>query len=121
MPLNICFYYVFSFEEFESCTGARSWLENNHHLPIGGVRIPRGPPFAKKTTNLPARSLLASDDSCRADLVADDLDLMVVDPDFSDNSRQIGLRAWTAYSTPFGHAFHEHPASHSTNIRPPVP
>jgi hypothetical protein len=22
-----------------------------------------------------------------------------------------------AYSTPFGHAFHEHPASHSTNIR----
>ena len=26
-----------------------------------------------------------------------------------------------AYSTPFGHAFHEHPASHSTNIRPPVP
>jgi hypothetical protein len=26
-----------------------------------------------------------------------------------------------AYSTPFGHAFHQHPASHSTNIRPPVP
>jgi len=26
-----------------------------------------------------------------------------------------------AYSTPFGHAFHQHPASHSTHIRPPVP
>ena len=34
----------------------------------------------------------------------------------------LGIRAVEfAYSTPFGHAFHEHPASHSTNIRPPVP
>jgi len=30
-------------------------------------------------------------------------------------------QALIAYSTPFGHAFHQHPASHSTNIRPPVP
>jgi hypothetical protein len=45
-----------------------------------------------------------------------------------DSGMEVGKdrvqRIWRregAYSTPFGHAFHQHPASHSTNIRPPVP
>ena len=41
---------------------------------------------------------------------------LTVERDFLSN----GLKR-CAYSTPFGHAFHEHPASHSTNIRPHVP